>query len=159
MYPIFPGRFQPFHTGQLLVVQGMMKMHGKAHVVICEPRVKGVDDLFSIDERREMIGGALMEAELMEADLAVLQDDLSDEVWVRHLLDVCGNPAEPVVFTGNEAVAAICEAQGLPVKLIKLVPGHDSTEIRALIKAKTSAWQKKVPAGADEVIERVAEQL
>lgn len=154
MNPIFPGRFQPFHTGHLMVIQGMMKMHGSAHVVICEPRVKGEDDLFSTDERREMIGNALMEAELMDADIAVLHDDLSDEAWVRHLLDVCGNPAEPVVFTGNEAVARVCEERGVQVKLVKHVPGHDSAEIRAWIKEKNPAWQKKVPAGVAEVIER-----
>lgn len=156
MNPIFPGRLQPFHTGHLMVIQGMMKMHGNAHVVICEPRIKGEDDLFSVDERREMIGNALMEAELMDADITVLNDDLSDEAWVRHLLDVCGNPAEPVVFTGNDAVAAVCQAHGLAVKKVALVPGHDSAEIRAWIKAKNDAWEKKVPAGVPEVIEGLA---
>jgi nicotinamide mononucleotide adenylyltransferase len=138
-----------------MVIQGMMKVHGGAQVVICEPRIKGEDDLFSLDERREMIGNALMEAELMEADITVLQDDLADEAWVRHLLDVCGNPAEPVVFTGNEGVAKVCEAHGVPVKVIKHVPGHDGAEIRAWMKAKNPAWQKKVPAGVGEVVERV----
>jgi nicotinamide-nucleotide adenylyltransferase len=155
MTPILPGRFQPFHTGHLLVVQGMMKMYGEAHIVICEPRQKTAEDLFTADERREMIGGALMEAELMDASLAVLHDDLSDEAWLRHLLDVCGNPAEPIIFTGRPEIVQICEAQNVPVKLIKHVPGHEGEEIRTSIKDRTPLWTKKVPAGVGEVIESV----
>ena len=66
---IFPGRFQPFHNGHLMVVQGMMNTCGKATVVICcDPDGSpGKDAMFSLEEVREMISAALLESDIVDA--------------------------------------------------------------------------------------------
>lgn len=152
---IFPGRFQPFHNGHLMVVQGMMKVSDNVVVVICDGKQNGDEDPFTLDQRREMIGAALLSSDIMDATIAVVKDAESDEEWAHHVLDAAGNPAEAVVWSGNENVRAIFEAKGVATKKIVPVPGIEGQEIRKMIKDKNPAWRTKIPAGALDVIEDI----
>jgi nicotinamide-nucleotide adenylyltransferase len=150
---IFPGRFQPFHNGHLMVVQGMMKVSDNVVVVVCDGKRNGDEDPFTIDQRRDMVGAALLAADIMDATIAVVKDDESDEAWAHHVLDAAGNPADATVWSGNDNVRAIFEAKGMATKKIVPVPGIVGAEIRQMIKDKNPAWRSKVPAGAMDVIE------
>ena len=152
---IFPGHFQPFHNGHLMVVQGMMKVSDNVVVVICERQKKTEDDIFTADQCREMIGAALLSANIMDATIAVVKDAESDEAWAHHVLDAAGNPADTTVWSGNDKVREIFEAKGVATKKIVPVPGINGVEIRKLIKEKNPAWRSKIPAGAMDVIEDV----
>lgn len=150
---IFPGRFQPFHNGHLMVVQGMIKVSDNVVVVICDGQNNTDDHLFTLDERRDMIGAALLAADIMDATIAVVRDSESDEDWVHHVLDASGNPTDPMVWSGNDNVRSLFEAKGLITKKIVPVPGIVGADIRQLIRSQNSAWRTKIPAGALDVIE------
>lgn len=150
---IFPGRFQPFHTGHLMVVQGMIKVSDTVVVVICDGKPNGNEDPFTLDQRREMVGAALLSADIMDVTIATVNDSESDEAWAAHVLDAAGNPSEVVVWSGNDSVRAIFEAKGVATKKIVPVPGLSGAEIRKLIADKNPAWRSKIPAGAVDVIE------
>jgi len=157
--PIFPGRFQPFHNGHLMVIQGMMKVFESAVIVICESAEKNTKaEPFSVDERREMISAALLSADIMDATIVSVKDSESHENWATHIIDAAGNPAEPVVWSGDESIRAIFEKKGVTTKKIVPVPGIVGADIRAMMERGDRTWRSKVPAGAMDVIEGILEK-
>lgn len=152
---IFPGRFQPFHNGHLMVVKGMAKLSDSVVVVICDGG-KGEDDPFGLEQRREMISAALLAADLLDATIVTVKDAETDEAWATHVLDVAGNPPEPIVWSGNENVLKIFEDKGVATKKVVPVPGISGAEIRAMIKNGDRTWRSKVPAGAMDVVDSAA---
>lgn len=148
---IFPGRFQPFHEGHLMVVQGMRKACGNVTIVICDEGKKSEEAPFSVDRRREMISAALLAKDIMDANIVVVRDMPNDEEWVSHVLDAVGNPSEPFVWSGNDAVRAMFEAKGVQVKKVVPVPGIASEEIRRKMRANDPDWRKHIPSGAIDV--------
>lgn len=155
--PLFPGRFQPFHNGHFLVVQGMVKTMGNPIIVICDPlKPQNTEDaLFTLEERREMISAALLAADIMDATIVTAKDAASDADWVRYVLDAAEKKNDVVVWSGREEVRTAFEAQGIPTKKIVPVPGIDAQVLRAHMRAGNGEWRKKVPAGALDVIEEV----
>ncbi len=109
---IFPGHFQPFHKGHLLVVQGMMKMSGNATIVICGSKM--------VAERREMISAALLLADITEATIIDVADKPTNGEWVDAIIDAAGHPSDPLVWSGNEAVRKMFEEKGIATQ--KIVP-------------------------------------
>lgn len=149
---IFPGRFQPFHEGHLLVVQGMVKACGNATIVICDEGKKTEDAPFSVEKRREMITAALLAKDIMDATIVVVRDLPNDEEWVAHVLDAVGHPSEPSVWSGREEVRAAFEAKGIHTKKVVPVPGIDGEDIRAKMRAGNAEWRKHIPSGAIDVV-------
>ncbi len=155
---IFPGRFQPFHEGHLLVVQGMMNIHGNATIVICDGKHEsGADHPFTIAQRREMISAALLSADITEATIADATDRATHDEWVDAVMDVAGHPQDPLVWSGREDVRAMFEARKIPTKKIVPVPGIDGAAIRAAIaKGDINSVRSKIPAGAIDVVMNIA---
>ncbi len=108
--------------------------------------------MFTLDQRREMVGAALLSADIMDVTIATVKDAETDDAWAHHVLDVAGNPAEAVVWSGNEDVRKIFEAKGIATKKIVPVPGIDGAEIRKMIKTGDMKWRSKIPAGAMDII-------
>ena len=154
---IFPGRFQPFHEGHLLVVQGMMKIHGNATIVICDGKhERGADHPFTIAQRHEMISAALLGADITEATIVDVTDRPTHEAWVDAVLDAAGHPQDPLVWSGKEDVRAIFEAKNIATKKIVPVPGIDGEAIRsAIANGKIDSVRAKIPAGAIDVVMNV----
>lgn len=150
MTGIFPGRFQPFHIGQLMVVKGMVKANPNTVIVICCP--DGEDQLFSADEVREMISAALLEAEIHDATIVQVNDCATDEEWADKVLEAAGWPAEATIWSGDESVRGIFEKMEIKTQKISLVPGFNGEEIRGMIREKNDEWRSKIPAGAMDVI-------
>lgn len=150
---IFPGKFQPFHEGHLMVVQGMMKACGNVTIVICdEKKPKSADAPFSVDERREMISAALLAKDIMDANIVVVEDGAEDADWVTRVLTAADEPSDAVVWSGNEHVRSMCEAAGVATKKIVPVPGIDGAEIRRLMAAHDPNFRKHIPSGAIDVV-------
>lgn len=139
-----------------MVVQGMMTSCGKAVVVICcDPDgTSGEDALFSTEEVREMISAALLEADIVDANIVVVNDCHQDEEWADKILESAGDPEDPKVWSGKDDVKALFEARGVAVQNISEVPGHVGREIREMIESGNTDWRSKVPAGAMDVIDR-----
>lgn len=137
-----------------MVIQGAMKLSDNVVIVICDGKRSGDEGVFfTLDQRRDMIGAALLAVDIMDVTIAVVKDSESDEEWAHHVLDAAGNPAEPMIWSGNENVRKIFEAKQVATKKIVPVPGIVGEEIRKMIQAKNPAWRSKVPAGALDVIE------
>ena len=153
--PIFPGRFQPFHTGHLLVIQGMVKAVGNPVIVICDPLKSQADgeDMFTLEERREMISAALLSADIMDATIVSCKDAGNDADWVKYVLDAAEKRTDVVMWSGREEIRSAFEAAGIATKKIVPVPGIDGETLRSQMRAKNGEWRKKVPAGALDVIE------
>jgi nicotinamide-nucleotide adenylyltransferase len=140
MHCLFPGHFQPFHNGHLLVIKGMVKACPKATIVISE----NDEQLFSTDKVREMITGALMEEGIMDAGIAVVKESDDLEAWADAVVEA-GDGDEVTVWSGDPEVLALFEARGVPVKKIVPVPGISSDVIREQIISGDSAWRSSVP--------------
>jgi nicotinamide-nucleotide adenylyltransferase len=154
---IFTGRFQPFHEGHLLVVRGMMKMHGNATIVICDGKHEtGADHPFTIAQRREMISAALLSADITDATIADATDRPTDSDWVDAVMDVSGHPQDPLVWSGKEEIREMFEQKNIPTKKVVPVPGIDGDVIRAAIaKGNIDGVRSKIPAGAIDVVMNV----
>jgi nicotinamide-nucleotide adenylyltransferase len=151
---IFPGRFQPFHEGHLLVIQGMMKIHGNATIVICDGKHDaGADHPFTMAQRREMISAALLSADITDATIVEVTDRPTNEAWVDAVLDASGHPQEPLVWSGKGEIRAMFQQKGISTKTIVPVPGIDGDEIRkAIAEGRADQIRKKIPAGAIDVV-------
>ena len=150
---IFPGRFQPFHTGQLLVAKGMVKSCSRPVIVVCHEGELGPDDIFTQEQVREMITASLLNEDIVDAEIVFVQDIGEDPEWVDKVLEAAGNPEDAEIWSGNSNVLQLFQDAGIATKEIKHVPGHDSGDIRQLIHAKDSQWRSKVPGGSMNVID------
>ncbi|MFA6131322.1 MAG: adenylyltransferase/cytidyltransferase family protein [Patescibacteria group bacterium] len=149
---IFPGKFEPFHNGHLLVVKGMAQTGNRIVIPICrDPKVK---HLFSEEEVREMISSALLAEDILDAELVTVEDAPDDGEWVDRILEAAGRPADAVVWSGNQAVRDLCETHHAQTKKIVPVPGIDSHEIRRWIETGSSEWREKVPDDVAQIIRR-----
>ena len=152
---IFPGKFQPFHTGQLLVAKGMVKTCARPVIVVCHEQEMGPDNMFTQDQVREMISASLLNEDIVDAEIIFVEDTYEDGEWADKILEAAGNPEDPEIWSGNENVLKIFSDVGVATKEIKHVSGHVSEEIRELIKEKNSEWRKKVPGGSMNIIDDV----
>lgn len=135
-----------------MVVEGMMNACGQAVIVICESKE---EPLFSTEQVREMISAALLEADIVDANIVVVSDTGSDEEWVDKIVEAAGEAEDVVVWSGKEEVRALFEKKGIKTQKISEVPGISGEEIRKMMKAKDGKWREKVPAGAMDVADRI----
>lgn len=145
---LFLGRFQPFHIGHLMVVQGMTKLCGRIVIGIGSADKKSTDENpFSAEERKEMIQRALQAVDIIpmfDVEFVELPDHAEDSTWTNMVLERVGHIDK--VWTGNETTKKCFEGR-VEIQWIKEVPGFNGTEIRELMK-KGGYWEEKVP---DEV--------
>ena len=143
---LFPGRFQPFHNGHMLVVKGMAKLCGKIVMAIGSSDKSGTpENPFTADERRDMIQRALQGEDIIpnfDVEFIMVPDMPSDEEWAKAVLAQAGEVHQ--VWTGNPATKAPFVALGVEVKDIKPVPGLSATDVRAEMK-EGGDWKSKVP--------------
>lgn len=150
---LFIGRFQPFHNGHLMVVQGMRRVCSRIIIGIGGPDGgDSSENPFTLAERHEMIGAALLEANVPEADILDCPDTPTDTEWVNSILKIAG-PVD-TVWTGNELVEQLFTAKNIKVQKIKEIPGLSATEIRRQMK-EGGDWEKKTPDAVVEVIKRI----
>jgi nicotinamide-nucleotide adenylyltransferase len=143
---LFIGRFQPFHRGHLLVIQGMVKMCKKVVIVIGSSQEKKTEkNPFSAAERKEMIQRALQAENIIpvhDVTLVTMPDYEDDAEWVENLLEATGEVGK--LWTGDEDVVRCFEGREIDVQEIKEVPGISGTEVRKLMR-EGGKWEKLVP--------------
>ncbi len=149
---IFPGNFQPFHIGHLLVVKGMVKSSSRVIIVVCTG--DDTDQPFSKEEVQEMISSALLANDILDAEMIFVTDSEDDGEWIDKILEEAGNPEDPMIWSGNEDVLRIANELNIKTKEIKHAPGFVSEEIRQMIRNDNSAWKQKVPPAVANVIRK-----
>ncbi len=151
---LFIGRFQPFHRGHLMVVQGMRKVCGRIIIGVGSVHApESAADPFNVQERHEMISAALLDADIPDADIYDIPDIEHDQEWVDHVVKITG-PID-TVWTGNDQVEKLFVEKGINVQKIKEVPGISSTEIRARL-LNGDDWRELVPDGVASVLSKIA---
>ena len=154
---LFIGRFQPFHTGHLMVLKGMVKLCDKVVIGIGSADAKrSAEDPFTFDERRDMIQRALQDENIIPAfnvNLVPLSDHASDEKWVQHCVETVGDIS--TVWTGRADVKAAFEKAGIAVKDIKEVPGISAHEVRRRIQDHESTWRELVPEAVGDFMDEI----
>ncbi len=158
---LFPGRFQPFHNGHMLVIQGMTKMCSRIVIAICSAQEGNTaENPFTAAERRDMIQRALQGKDIIPRfDIVFVEvpDMPSDEEWAKKILELSEGPVHQI-WTGNEHTKKCFEGKGPEIKWIKEVPGVSATDVRARIKS-SGDWKALVPdevAASIEAIEGVS---
>lgn len=150
---LFIGRFQPFHNGHLMVVQGMKKICERIIIGVGSPEApESIENPFSIVERHEMISAALLDADIPDADIYDLPDLADDALWVDSIIKTTG-PVD-TVWTGNDLVRGLFEARGIKVQRIKEIKGVSATEVRARL-LNGGEWQELVPGGVASAMSRI----
>ena len=152
---LFIGRFQPFHNGHLLVVQGMTKLCGKIWIGIGSSQLHHEkQNPFTAQERKEMMQRALQSVDLIpmyDINFVELPDEADDVAWRNAVLEKTG-PVD-VVWTGNEKTHE-CFQGVVPVKPIKEVPGISATDVRQKMVEGTE-WKKLVPEDVAQFITEI----
>ena len=138
-----------------MVIQGMVKTMGDPIIVICDPMKPDAEDMFTLEQRREMISSALLSADIMDATIVTCKDAPEDANWVKYVMDSAGNPQDIVMWSGRDDVRKYFEEAGYQTKKIVHVPGIDGAELRAQMKAGDTSWRKKVPAGAMDTVDEI----
>lgn len=143
---LFIGRFQPFHRGQMAVVQGMMKVCDQVIIGLGSAQFSRTEfNPFTADERRQMIGSAIEESglDLEKFTLVEIPDLAEDNKWVESVLKITGPVSK--IWSGNEQTKKVFEQAGMAVQNISPVPGISATAIRSSIIKGDGEWHKKVP--------------
>ncbi|MBT5807656.1 nicotinamide-nucleotide adenylyltransferase [Candidatus Uhrbacteria bacterium] len=142
---LFIGRFQPYHNGHHLVVQGMTKLAGKIVIGIGSSGKSGTkENPFTAQERKDMIQRALQADDIIpmfDINFVELPDMGDDAEWTEHVLSKVGEVDK--LWSGNEDTKKCFEGK-MEVQNIAEVPGISATNIRELI-AKGGDWEDKVP--------------
>jgi len=151
---LFVGRFQPFHQGHLLVVNGMVKMCRKIYIVVGGSSSQDKDNPFTFAERKEMIQRALQEEDiipLFDVEFVTIPDREGDEAWTKEVLEKA--PGIEKVWTGNEWVEKCFVKTGVEIQKIKEVPGISATEVRRRMR-EGGDWEELLP---EEVVSYLKE--
>ncbi|MDA1038525.1 MAG: nicotinamide-nucleotide adenylyltransferase [bacterium] len=154
---LFIGHFQPFHTGHLMVVEGMAKSSGRVIIAVGSSNKSDTkENPFSWDERREMIQRALQEKDLIprfDVSIVAVDDVKDDSKWMDEVKKCCGE--FDVVWTGNKETKKFAEAAGYEVKDIKEVPGISAAAIREMMRDDNAFWDEKVPESVKTYIKSI----
>ena len=143
---LFVGRFQPFHIGHMLVLQGMVKFCRKVVVVIGSSQEKGTEkNPFTAEERKEMVQRALQAEDIIpvfDVSLIPVADQQDDAEWVRIVLEKAKGVEK--IWTGDEWTQKCFADSGLEIQEIKEVPGISGTEVRKRLK-EGGDWEALLP--------------
>jgi nicotinamide-nucleotide adenylyltransferase len=149
---LFIGRFQPFHNGHMLVIQGMAKVCKKIVIAIGSSDKHDADNPWTAEQRKDMIQRALQARDIIPMfDVVFIEvpDQKSDHDWATHVLELAG-PVD-VLWSGNKDTQECFEGK-LEIKNIVEVPGISSTKIRELMAKNDWTWQDYVPEAVASAI-------
>ncbi len=152
---LFIGRFQPFHNGHLLVIEGMTKVCGKIFIGIGSSDKKSdSQNPFTAAERKEMIQRALQGRDLIpmfDINFVELPDTSSDEAWRELVL----SKVEKIdkVWSGDERTKKCFEGV-IEIQNIRPVPGISDVEILGKMKSRIN-WQDQLPKEVVSYIQEI----
>jgi len=103
MPALFIGRFQPFHKGHLEAIKWILKRERKILIVIGSIDKSSMkNNLFSLDERKEMIRKTLSAENIKNYKLYGVKDYKDDIFWARKVLKTAKlSSKENTVYTQN----------------------------------------------------------
>lgn len=154
---LFPGRFQPFHKGHLMVVQEILGEYDEVVIVVGSAQ-EGFTckNPFTAGERIEMIdltlrGNGYSRDQYMVVPVPDLNKPLA---WTSYVLGLV--PRINVVFSGNPHTIYLYKWLGIPVREIKLYDPNrfSGTNIRSLM-CRGGEWEELVPKEIADYIKSI----
>lgn len=154
MRGVFPGRFQPFHSGHRAFVDRMAEEVDEVIVGIGSAQASHTGrNPFTAGERMEMIHRSLAEADLPTYVIPI-EDLHRYSVWPAHVRALC--PPFEAVYSNNPLVARVCREAGIEVRAVDLIDRdrYRGTEIRRRM-VDGEAWQDLVPDAVAAVVRSI----
>jgi nicotinamide-nucleotide adenylyltransferase len=154
-WPLFIGRFQPFHLGHLSVVKDIIKSEGKVLIGIGSAEDSYLpENPFTASERIQMIELALKDEGISAEKYRIIpvRNINNYAIWAKHIQSIL--PPFHKVYSSSQLVKRILEDSK-----IKVVPTFfrykiHSTDVRkAMLKGK--GWEKMVPAAIAKFIKKI----
>jgi nicotinamide-nucleotide adenylyltransferase len=141
------GRFQPFHSGHLELLQHIAQRHPGDSVILgigSAQESYTVENPFTASERAEMIARALAEARLPAAPIVPIPDIHRHALWVAHVRELV--PPFERVYTNNPLTRLLFERDRVSVESTPLFdrPRLTGTRIRHRM-AEGGDWTGDVP--------------
>lgn len=167
-WPLFVGRFQPFHTGHLAMVKLILEEHGGIRFGIGSSQYKDTrENPFSLEERAAMIRSTMEKEGLGDYEIIAIEDLHNDELWVNRVANLV--PDLRVVYSNDSLTVRLLKERGFDVRVMPLVERDvlSGTEVRDRM-LEDRDWETLVPPavrdilveiGGLERIRRTAEQV
>lgn len=132
---LFIGRFQPFHLGHLGVLKRLAEKQYTIIIAIGSSRESNTKaNPFSSQERKQMIKNVCKQ-ENIQCRIVTVPDMRNDDDWMHLVKKQCG--LIDVVYTNNSWCKLLFNNVGIPVKIIRELPGISGQRIRkAMIERK-----------------------
>lgn len=146
---LFIGRFQPFHTGHMSVLQELAEL-GFDEVIIgigSTQYQRTPDNPLSFVERQAMITTVLESMHYpLRYHIVAIPDINDDDHWVNHVNTIVQAAVGDyeAVFTGNDWVCGLFEASHSQVKPVHKIIMIDGTTIRKMIAEGDERWREFV---------------
>ena len=144
------GRFQPFHTGHLRLVEQAASAYGEVIVAVASAQNNHLPrDPFTAGERIEMIRRALADEgpgdALARCIVLPVSDRPDNAAWAAHLRSAL--PPFGAVLTGNPYVAMLLSGAGVAVDRPEMVERkkYVGSGIREMMARGDRAWESLVP--------------
>jgi|SRR3989344_1709644 len=154
---LFIGKFQPFHNGHFHVVKEALKEADGIIIAIAKTSdIKREGNLFSPEQRAEMIDNTLKNNGVNNYKIIQIEDNDNDSEWISSLER---NAKFDVVYmsdknTLGERWVEKCLKDRYPIRKIKSLYGIDATMIREKIRKKEE-WKHLVPREVAVYVNRI----
>jgi nicotinamide-nucleotide adenylyltransferase len=154
---VFVGRFQPFHTGHLVVIKNLLKEVDELVIVIgSSQHSHSIDNPFTAGERLVMVCSALKEAGILHGSWWVVPvpDVHVHMMWISQVIGY--TPKFEVAYSNEPLTSRLFKEAGFEVKPIPFVERgiYSSTEIRKRMLAGKN-WEELVPKSVATFIKQI----
>ncbi len=155
MKALFIGRFQPFHTGHLLLLQRLMTEYEEIIIGIGSSQYHDTaDNPFSETERYQMITRALEAAHIQNYRIASIPDIHNPPKWVDHVCSIVTD--FDVIIANNPFTRKLFSEKGYVVKGTTYFDRkrYSGKEIRRRI-LQDEPWGDLVPQAVFDLINKI----
>ena len=155
MNALFIGRFQPFHKGHLMLLQGISSQYDEIIIGIGSSQYHNtIDNPYSEDERKKMIAKSLDNIGINNYKIVLIPDIHNPPKWVSHVLSIVRD--FDVVISNNSFTKQLFSEKGY---LVKRTPRFEKErylgkEIRRRM-INNEVWEDLVPEVAAKIIKDI----
>ncbi|MCX6695360.1 MAG: nicotinamide-nucleotide adenylyltransferase [Candidatus Altiarchaeota archaeon] len=152
MKALVVGRFQPFHTGHLRMLEYVAKREGTLVIGVGSSNKSSTkENPFTVEERKEMIRKSVPFKNYVFAEIPDFGDNLKWVAWIKD------NVEFDVAYTNSERERKIFENAGIAVKPIPFFERekYSAIEVRRRIASGLN-WRELVSKGTLEVMEKTS---
>lgn len=160
MRALVVGRFQPFHTGHLRLVEQAASAYGEVVVAVASAQSNHLPrDPFTAGERIEMIRRALADEgpddALARCIVLPVSDRPDNAAWPAHLRSAL--PPFGAAITGNPYVAMLLSGAGIAVARPRMVERerYVGSAIREMMARGDGAWESLVPRAVASYVNEI----